>query len=324
MFDPVSATVGAVGLGSGLVSGYMSKRASDKAANAQSASADKANDLQYQMWREQQALLSPYAQSGTSNLARLNYAMYGQMPSTASMELDPYSTDYQNYFEQNPGSTAETLYQNPLTGEISETPYNLSASDMGVEAGSLLDNGYTTEDWMASPEYQVYNTAQNAALTKSQDAINASAAAKGMYGSGTWADQLNTNMGNLYAQYQPASLAAARNADTASRIGNYNMISGLSNSSGARQLANAASNYGVNSGSLITQAGNAQAQGQLTGTNAMIGGISSGLNQMAGAYGNYQGQQNINALLAQLAAKTGSSAYNPYGQMNNSGWAFNL
>jgi len=302
----------------------MSKRASDKATNASTAAADEANDLQYQMWREQQSLLSPYAQSGTSNLARLNYAMYGQTPSTSSMTLDPYSTAYQNYFEQNPGSTAEALYQNPLTGEVSETPYNLSGSDMGVEANSLLDDGYTMEDWYASPEYQVYNNAQGAALTNATDTVNASAAAKGMYGSGTWANQLNTNMGNIYAAYQPASLAAARNADTASRTGNYNMISGMSNSTGATQLANAASQYGVNSGNLTTAAGNAQAQGQLTGANAMIGGVTSGLNQVANAYGNYSGQQNINALLAALAAKTGTSSYNPYGQVNNSGWAFNL
>lgn len=277
----VGAVVGAVG------SGYMAKRASDKATNASSAASDNALDLQYKMWREQQDILQPWVDSGEQGLNYLNYAMYGTLPEDGS----------------------------------------LTASDMdsaGVSANSLLDDGYTMEDWYASPEYQVYNNAQGAALTNATDTINAQNAARGMFGSGTWANQLNTNMGNIYAAYQPASLAAAQASDTTQRMNNYNMMSGLSNLTGATQLANAASQYGVNSGNLTTAAGNAQAQGQLTGANAMIGGVTSGLNQVANAYGNYSGQQNINALLAALAAKTGTSSYNPYGQVNNSGWAFNL
>jgi len=349
MFDPISAGIGAIG---GLASGYMSKRASDKAANTAAAASDRANDLQYQMWQEQQALMAPWVQSGGANLNRLNYAMYGQMPTADAMRLDPYSIEYQNWMEQNekqlpsllktiaggpdmqahsgtPGDWDGALYRNPITGEISVTAPNLTADQMGVEGGSLDPSWrFSMQDWYDSPEYQVYNQARDVSIRQGQDAINAQNAARGMFGSGTWANALAGNISDQYAKYNPASLAAARGAEEAARTQQYNMMVGMASPTGAQQVANYAGQYGTNAGNLILNAGNAQAQGQLNGANAMIGAFNNGLGQISSAYGNYQGQQNFNALLAQLQAAqlqaAQPSAYNQYGQYGNSGYAFSF
>jgi hypothetical protein len=327
MFDPVGATIGAVGLGGSLVGGYMAKRGADKAANTAAAASDRANELQYDIWREQQALLSPWAQSGNAGLTRLNYAMYGQTPTADSMMLDPYSAEYQNYFEAHPNSEAQTLYRNPITGEISETAPGFNTGQMGVEGGSLDPSWrFGMQDWYDSPEYQVYNQARDVSIRQGQDAVNAQSAARGMFGSGTWANSLAGNISDQYAKYNPASLAAARGATEAARAQQYNMMVGMASPTGAQQVANYAGQYGANAGNLMQAAGNAQAQGQQAGTNAMVSGFGSGVNQIANAYGNYQGQQNFNALLAQLqAAKMGGGGnYNQYGQMGNSGYAINF
>jgi len=274
MFDPISAGIGAIG---GLASGYMSKRASDKAANTAAAASDRANDLQYQMWQEQQALMAPWVQSGGANLNRLNYAMYGQMPTADAMRLDPYSIEYQNWMEQNPNWQAEagvlsrvlsaqqgasasneppTLYRNPITGEV--TPYapTLTADQMGVEGGSLDPSWrFSMQDWYDSPEYQVYNQARDVSIRQGQDAINAQNAARGMFGSGTWANALADNISDQYAKYNPASLAAARGAEEAARTQQYNMMVGMASPTGAQQVANYARQYGINAGNLIQNAG---------------------------------------------------------------------
>jgi hypothetical protein len=199
---------------------------------------------------------------------------------------------------------------------------NLNRLNTAMESGNYLDPewSYTTEDWYNSPEYAVYNNARDASITQSQDAINASAAAKGLYGSGTWAQQLATNLGNQYAQYDTTSLAQAQNNAVANRTNSYNMLSGMANSSGTSQLSNAANNYGTNASNTLTAAGNTQAQNYLNQGNIWSNALNSGANQLSSLYGNYTGQQNYNALLS-LLGNTGSSNVNPYGQVNNTGYA---
>ena len=89
---------------------------------------------------------------------------------------------------------------------------NLGKLNAATASGGSLDPNYrfSTQDWKNSPEYSVYAGARDAAINKSQDALMAQGAASGMYGSGTMANQLAQNMGQLYAQYDPQSLAAAQ------------------------------------------------------------------------------------------------------------------
>jgi len=222
---------------------------------------------------------------------------------------------------QSGGGAAPTLYKNPLTGEISTTPPNLSGQ-MGVAPGGLNpDWRFSTEDWKNSPEYSVYAGARDAALTRSQDALMAQGAASGMYGSGTMANQLSQNMGQLYAQYDPLSLATAQQNAIGARQNEYNMLVGMSSPTGAQQVAQYAGQYGQNAGQNIINSGNAQAAGQVGAANAWGNAITSGTNQIANAYGQYQGQQNFNQL-AQMYGGGYNPSYNPstpYGPAVQSG-----
>lgn len=154
-------------------------------------------------------------------------------------------------------------------------------------------------------------------------------AASGMYGSGTMANQLSQNMGQLYAQYDPQSLAAAQQNAISQRQNEYNILAGMSSPTGAQQVAQYAGQYGQNAGANMINAGNAQAAGQVGAANAWGNALTSGTNQIANAYGQYQGQQNfdrwMNAGLQnqwgnqvnQWAATPGSYAGNYSGGTNN-------
>ena len=344
MSGVITAVAGAT-LAGGIISGSMQADASEDAANIQAGASNQANQLQYQMFQEQQQLMQPWVQSGQGNLARLNYAMYGQPPSANQMQLDPASQEYKNWVAANPpatrtmpaaggglfGSVASqaiaqsdrpTLYKNPATGEISTIAPQINANQMGVAPGGLNpDWRFSTEDWKNSPEYSVYAGARDAALTRSQDALMAQGAASGMYGSGTMANQLSQNMGQLYAQYDPASLAAAQQNAIGARQNEYNMLVGMSSPTGAQQVAQYAGQYGQNAGQNIINSGNAQAAGQVGAANAWGNAITSGTNQIANAYGQYQGQQNFNQL-AQMYGGGYNPSYNPstpYGPAVQSG-----
>lgn len=122
-------------------------------------------------------------------------------------------------------------------------------------AGQYLEptRTFTTADWGASPEYAAYNAAQQAAQTNSLAALQAQAGASGMYGGGTYANQLSQNLGNLYAQYQPASLAAAQQNWNANRALAYNMLAGLANPTAAQQVGAWAGNAAANVGNAFGQ-----------------------------------------------------------------------
>jgi hypothetical protein len=350
MSGVITAVAGA-GLIGAIGGAMITGDAAEDAANTQANSANQANQLQYQMFQQQQALMQPWVDSGQGNLSRLNYAMYGQMPSAEQMLLDPNSAEYKNYLTAHPeltastrfipegsgtggfrtgrtgtagaaGAAGPTLYKNPLTGEISTTAPDLSGQ-MGVEGGGLNpDWRFSTEDWKNSPEYEVYAGARDAALQRSQDALMAQGAASGMYGSGTMANQLTQNMGQLYASYDPASLAAAQASAIGQRQNEYNMLAGMSNPSGAQQVGQWAGQYGQLAGQNILNAGDAQAAGQMGQANAWGNALTSGANQVSNAYGQYQGGQQMNQLLQMLM----QGGYNPnvgangaYGLPVNSG-----
>lgn len=340
MSGVITAVTGAGLIGS-IVGGSMQANAAEDAANIQAGAANQANQLQYQMFQEQQRLMEPWAQSGEANLARLNYAMYGQTPSAQSMILDPNSAAYKNYLTANPyltsttgsrwvpesgtgrtapapvaGNTQPTLYQNPLTGEISARPPNIGANQMGVQGGGLNpDYRYSFEDWQNSPEYAVYAGARDISIQRAQDNLLAQNAASGMYGSGNMANQLSQNIGDQYALYDPASFQAAQASALGQRQNEYNQLVGLANPTGAQQVAQYAGQYGQIAGQNILGAGNAQAAGQMGQANAWGNALTSGMNQVSNAYGNYQGQQNMNALLTMLQQQQGGgvTSINPNG-----------
>lgn len=312
-----------------VISGILQSNATESAAETQAGASDQANQLQYQMFQEQQKLMQPWVQSGQGNLARLNYAMYGQVPSAQSMILDPNSRAYKNYMAANqpntqvggtPSASLPTLYQNPLTGEILTTPPNV-ANQMGVQGGGLNpDYRYSFQDWQNSPEYAVYAGARDTAIRRGQENLLAQNAASGMYGSGNMADQLQQNVSDQYAKYDPMSFQAAKESALGQRQNEFNQLAGLSTPNGAQQVAGFAGQYGQQAGQNMIGAGNALAAGQVGSANAWGNAITSGVNQAANAYGNYQGQQNMNALLAMMQ-QSGGYGNTAYGPMTQTGGA---
>ena len=310
MSGVITAVVGA-GLVGAIGGAMITGDAAEDAANIQAGSANQANQLQYQMFQEQQQLMQPWVQSGQQNLARLNYAMYGQPPSANQMQ----TTGAPRYIP-------EGAAQGPRSGRPVREVSQFNEQNMGVAPGGLNpDWRFSTEDWKNSPEYAVYAGARDAALNRSQDALMAQGAASGMYGSGTMANQLSQNMGQLYAQYDPLSLQTAQQNAIGARQNEYNMLVGMSSPTGAQQVAQYAGQYGQQAGQNMIGAGNAQAAGQVGAANAWGNAITSGTNQIANAYGQYQGQQNFNQL-AQMYGGGYNPSYNPstpYGPAVQSG-----
>ena len=66
MPDPVTAIAGG-----SIFSGLLGANAAESAADTQAAAANRAADLQYKMWQEQQALQKPWLQQGETALNRL-------------------------------------------------------------------------------------------------------------------------------------------------------------------------------------------------------------------------------------------------------------
>ena len=353
MFDPVSAVIGGgLGLVGSIFGGSQQADAATDAANIQANSANQANQLQYQMFQEQQKLMQPWVQSGQNNLDRLNYAMYGQVPQQQQQQqlgpapVAPVMPEFGNLYIDGGGDTGRILNPNfDMGGSIEKynqdlakyyqdlAAYNaqgsgspvgggLTVDQMGVKAGGLNpDWRFSTQDWKNSPEYEVYAGARDAALTRSQDALMAQGAASGMYGSGTMANALSQNMGQLYAQYDPLSLQTAQQNAVAARQNQYNQMVGMASPTGAQQVGQWAGQYGANAGQNIIGAGNAQAAGQVGAANAWGNAMSSGVNQLANAYGQYQGQQNFNRWnQPQQWQVPISSGYNPGGTYETYGW----
>jgi hypothetical protein len=164
---------------------------------------------------------------------------------------------------------------------------NLARLNSAMREGGQLDPAqrYTTGMWQASPEYQAYNAAQQAAQTNAVNALQSQAGASGMYGSGNYANQLATNLGNLYAQYQPQSLAAAQQNWGNQRSQAYNMLAGLANPQAAQQISNYA---GANA---AQQAGILQNQFANQGVNRRgAANLSQGVGDLAqGVWNWYQG-----------------------------------
>ena len=277
--------------------GYLGYKGSKAASEGQ----ENAADIAWQMYQQQVAGMAPYAASGASNLARLNYPLYGQSPSSQEMEVNPNSPEYKLYQAEQlglrPGTYnfdrfmregklpdaargkqfTGTLYKNPLTGEFSTTAPTLNESGYGGVRGGGINPSerFTTADWQVSPEYAAYAGARNAALDRTSADLAAQAGASGMYGSGNVANALAKNVSQIYAGYDPASLAAARDAWTQGRTLEFNQLASLANPNGAQQINTYAGNYGTAAGNAAANQGLIRQQGYQEAANSLSNGLQN-------------------------------------------------
>ena len=119
--------------GATLVGGVLSSNAAGKAATTQADAANRAADLQYQQWKEQQALQEPWRQAGVNALGKLQ----------AASEYTPFGMQQ---FQQDPGygfRMSEGLKALDRT----------AASRGGLMSGAALKGAQRYGQDLASQEY---------------------------------------------------------------------------------------------------------------------------------------------------------------------------
>jgi hypothetical protein len=203
MPDPVTGfTVGA-----SIIGGGMAAKGSSDAANTQAAAADRAAELQKQMFDEQQRLSAPYVAGGTTAQNRL-MELLGLGTNTGGADYGKYSRDFgMSDFVTDPGYNFRLL-------EGQKAIDRSAAARGGTQSGAALKAAAQYGQKMGSEEY------------------------------GRAYDRYNTNrsnqlapLGSLMSSGQAAAVGAAGNA------GNYGVTGG--NTIMAGGAANAAGQLGV-------------------------------------------------------------------------------
>lgn len=156
--------------------------------------------------------------------------------------------------------------------------------------GQLYNTNFTPQDFYANqdPGY-AWDVQQGI------NALNASGAASGNYGSGNMATGLINYAENQASnEYQNAYNRWMNGQNTL-----YNRLAGVSGTGqvAGTQIGNWGMNAASNMGNLYTQAGGALAAGQVGSANAMAQGLQGAGNQMMGGFGAYMNYQNNQALM---------------------------
>lgn len=289
----MSAVAAAI-VGGSVVSGIMGSNAASNAASTQANAANNAsqaqlqatresNAMQWQMYQQQMANQSPYMRTGNMALSALS----------SGMGLGAA----QNYNGGSGGTAGSTSgvpgvggsagggagFQPGQTTAGSTTNYGASNADMAAAAGSVAPGQFTKTfgagDLGLDPSYQFR-------LNQGTQNLNASAAARGLMGSGQNMKDV-TDYGQQAAsqEYGAAYGRFMNNQNTA-----YNRLAGLAGvgqtaTSGADAAAGAAGSgiagttmagAGASNAALIGGA-NASAAGQMGSANALSGAFNSGM-----------------------------------------------
>ena len=189
--DPVTATI--VGVGGSLLGGAMSAGAAEDAADTQAAAANRSADLQYKMFRENQAAQKPFLEAGYKGQNRLldllglsdntNVGGYGSMARNFSMKD----------FEQDPGYAFRM-------SEGLKALDRTAAARGGMLSGAALKGAQRYGQDLGSQEYQ---NAYNRYQTNRANILNPLQSLSGQGQTtantlGTAGQNYATNAGNAY------------------------------------------------------------------------------------------------------------------------------
>lgn len=294
----------AISAGAGVGSSLIGAHAANKAAQTQAASADQANQLQYQEFQQQQANLAPWLKAGTQALGQLsNYPSFSAT-GLAQNALNPstFTPTGAALNALQPGT-----FQAPTAEQAAATPGYQFAFDQGLQAlqrsqaatgitgGAAAKAAEQYGQGLASTNYQqAYNNALQAYNTNQGAAQSALASQSGLYGQ------------NLAAAQNALSGQTGVYGTNLNRIAN---IAGMGQAA-TSQLNQAGQNYASNAGNLLTSKGAAQAAGQMGAANAW----GSGLGTIGNAAQNY-------GLLSAYFGGGGGGAYgDPFADINWGGW----
>jgi hypothetical protein len=296
----------------GVVGGAMSSRSARKAGEAQAAAGERAadaqlqaareaNQLQASMYRQGLASSTPYTQGGQVALSALmsGLGLGGARSSFGALgtgsgaggtgDVGGTSSGMGMYFNAagEPVDAQGNVITDPTAQfggignlNVGATQAEMDAAAAGVPAGSLTRQ-FTAEDFLAGmdPGYDFRMKEGNAALQARRAAVgnrfggqalkdianyNQEAASQ-EYGNAF--NRYQTNQGNIYNRL--AALAGIGQTQTQS---NTNAGAAAAGAMGSNLIAGAgnASNY-------LTGAAASRAAGQVGSTNAIVGGLQSGL-----------------------------------------------
>lgn len=306
-----------------LIGGLMSGGAAD----AQSAGADRAAELQMQQYKETAARLAPFVGTGTRANNKLEFLLglgggsggtseqqfreqllpqFTRQSTTPGREVAYTTTDDTGHYtifkdgtrEEGYGdygpTTQSTIDESGLSAAIQQAMSQQQQSDAAAmtdpDFGSLLKK-YTGKDLVNEPGYQFR-------LSEGQKGVERSAAGRGGLFSGQAGKELlRYGQGFASNEYQNAF-----NRDASQKNQIYGMLSGTAGAgqNAAAMTGTAGAGAAANAGNYITQGANAQAAGMVGTANAINSGIS-----------NYQNYNMLNSIFNKTAQTGGSSAYDP-------------
>lgn len=293
-----------------IVGGLLGADAAGDAANTQAASADRATQLQKQMFDKQVELQAPFRETGLQANNRLAYllglgasgnggsftaadlvdesggdwkpnaALYASNPAYKAA-FDQFMAGHQSQFGVAPnvsrGSNLSQIEEALAKGQFGQ--FSLDAANQGAgqggqgggDFGSLMRR-FSMADFEADPGYAFR-------MKEGLAGVESGAAARGGLLSGAALKAVQKYGQGLASQ----EYGNAYNRFTADQTNQYNRLAGLVNTGqgATNQVSNAAANFGQQAGANAIGAGNAIASGQIGGANALVGGIN-------GAYNNIQ------------------------------------
>ena len=201
------------------------------------------------------------AGSGLTPMEEYGYTSNGlTLPnSTASIDQAGLSAAVQS------AMAAQTQYQTQLEAAQAAADH-ARAND--PEYGSLTRN-FTNADFVKDPGYQFR-------MDEGAKGVERGAAARGGLLSGAAAKAMNR-----YTQdFASNEFGNAFNRDNVNKTNTYNRLAGISGTgqTSANQIANQGAQVASNIGQNIVGAGNARASGYIAQNNALMGGLSQGIN----------------------------------------------
>lgn len=313
--DPMTLSAG-LSAGSSLLGGLFGSKSADKAAKAQQAAAAAAMEEQRRQYDTTRNDLSPWRRTGNQSIRQLSYLLglgspsqYNPALKDAQRAVSQAEQEYNALMEaaqapagggqwvenwEEGGGTGDWQYQRTPGGQggggapggsraldqararLDEARNALNQTrnapyDPGEGYGSLM-RPFDVDDFEADPGYQFR-------LSQGADAIENSAAARGMQLSGANLKALN-RFGQGFASNEYSN---AWNRDAAEKDRSFNYLSGTSGQ--GLSAANATAGFGQqganNISNLMTQSGNAQSAGIVGGANALQNGLTGAGNSLS-------------------------------------------
>lgn len=245
----IGSIIGGVG---SIVGGIMGSNAAEDAAAMQAAAAQKDRELQRELYYQTREDLAPYRGAGGNALAALEYdlGLRDEAPMIGGTPMEVREVAKNPGFARLFGGS----FTGPMEFQVGDQTFE-TREDAEAYATANLEGGTPYGGFETSPGYEFR-------LGQGLDAIEASAAARGMHRSGGTLTSLND-----YAQNQASG-------EYANHIARMMGMTGIGQQASAQQVA-ATQNYGSMASNALAGQGNALAAGAVGSANSWNNAINN-------------------------------------------------